>query len=59
MLSNGAFWLAVPPIFGVAAVALALDARDRRPFRHEAAATVAGVLGAPGTVAGLALSCIG
>jgi F0F1-type ATP synthase assembly protein I len=59
VLSTVAFWLAVPPIFGVAAVALALDARDRRPFPHEAMATVAGVLGALGTVAGLVLSCAG
>jgi hypothetical protein len=54
-----AFWLAVPPIFGVAAMALALDARDRRPFPHEWTATLAGVLGVLGTVAGLALSCTG
>jgi hypothetical protein len=59
VLSDGAFWLAVPPIFGIAAVALALDARDRRPFHHDWTATVAGVLGALATVAGLVLSCIG
>jgi F0F1-type ATP synthase assembly protein I len=58
VLSIVAFWLAVPPIFGIAAIALALDARDRRPFRHDGVATVAGVLGALGTVAGLVLSCV-
>ena len=59
VLSNMVFWMAVPPIFGVAAVALAMDARDRRPFRGEWLANVAGVLGALGTVAALVLSCIG
>jgi hypothetical protein len=59
VLSNVAFWMAVPPIFGVGAVALALDARDRRPFRREWLATLAGVLGVLGASAGLVLSCIG
>jgi F0F1-type ATP synthase assembly protein I len=59
VLSIVAFWLAVPPIFGIAAVVLVLDARDRRPFPHEWTATLAGVLGVLGTVAGLALSCTG
>ena len=29
------FWLALPPVFAVAALVLARDARDRRPFRGE------------------------
>jgi F0F1-type ATP synthase assembly protein I len=56
VLSIVAFWMAVPPIFGVAAVALAVDARDRRPFRHDWVATLAGVLGVVGTAAGLVLA---
>jgi hypothetical protein len=38
VLSVGVFWLALPPVFGVAAVMLARDARDRHPFCGEAAA---------------------
>jgi len=59
LLSSVAFWLAVPPIFGVAAATLAIDARDRRPFRRDWLATLAGVLGVLGVGAGLVLSCIG
>jgi hypothetical protein len=59
VLSNAAFWMAVPPIFGVAAVALAIDARDRRPFRRQWLALIAGALGVIGTAAGLVLSFVG
>jgi hypothetical protein len=46
-------------VFGVAAVALAIDARDRRPFRRDWIASLGGVLGALGAAAGLVLSCVG
>jgi F0F1-type ATP synthase assembly protein I len=59
VLSIVAFWMAVPPILGTAAVALAIDARDRRPFRGEWVATLGGVLGGLGVVAGLVLSFVG
>ena len=59
VLSILVFWMAVPPLFGVAAVALALDARDRRPFRGQRLADVAGVLGALVTVVGLVLAFVG
>lgn len=59
VLSNVAFWMAVPPIIGTAAVVLAMDARDRRPFRHDWIATLAAALGAIGAAAGLVLSCVG
>jgi hypothetical protein len=59
VLSIVAFWTAVPPIFGVGAVALAIDARDRRPFRRDWLATLGGALGVIGAAAGLVLSCIG
>ena len=53
------FWLAVPPVFGVAALMLARDARDRRPFRGEAVAVIGAVLAVLGTVAAFAVSAIG
>jgi hypothetical protein len=56
LLSLGVFWMAVTPILGVAAVLLAKDARDRRPFRGEAMATAGGVLGVLAVVGGLVLS---
>ena len=59
VLSTVAFWMAVPPLFGVAAVTLAIDARDRRPFRREWLATLATTLGIVGAGAGLLLSCVG
>lgn len=59
VLTNAVFWMAVPPIFGVAAVALMVDARDRRPFRHAWLASLAGALGVIGTAACLVLSFIG
>ena len=52
------FWLALPPVFGVAALVLARDARDRRPFRGEAVAVIGAVLGALGMVAALAIAAI-
>lgn len=58
-LSFVVFWMAVTPIFGVGAVLLARDARDRRPFRGEAMATVGAVLGALGTVAAVVFSFVG
>ena len=51
VLSFGVFWLAVTPVFGVGALALARDARDRRPFRGEALATTGAVLAILGMVA--------
>lgn len=59
VLANAAFWMAVPPIFGVAAVFLAMDARDRRPFRREWRATLAGALGIIGTAGCIVLSFVG
>ena len=53
------FWLALPPVFGVAALVLARDARDRRPFRGEAIAVTGAILAALGTVAAFALTAIG
>lgn len=53
------FWLALPPVFGVAALTLARDARDRRPFRGEAVAGIGAVLAVLGTVAAFAVSAIG
>ena len=52
------FWLAVPPVFGVAALMLARDARDRRPFRGEAAAITGAVLATLGTVAAFAIAAL-
>jgi hypothetical protein len=56
VLSFLVFWLAVTPVFGVAALTLALDARDRRPFRGEALAITGAVLAILGMVATLAFS---
>jgi hypothetical protein len=53
------FWLALPPVFGIAALTLARDARDRRPFRGEAIAVGGAVLAALGTVAAFAACAIG
>lgn len=58
-LSFVVFWMAITPIFGVAAVLLARDARDRRPFRGEAMATVGGILGALGTIAAIVACIVG
>jgi CHASE2 domain-containing sensor protein len=52
------FWLALPPVFGVAALVLALDARDRRPFRGEAVAVIGAVVGALGMVAAFAVAAL-
>jgi CHASE2 domain-containing sensor protein len=52
------FWLALPPVFGVVALVLARDARDRRPFRGEAVAVFGAVLGALGMVAAFAVTAI-
>ena len=59
VLSLGVFWLALTPVFGVAALVLARDARDRRPFRGEAIAVTGAILAALGTVAAFALTAIG
>jgi hypothetical protein len=59
VLSLAVFWLALPPVFGVAALVLARDARDRRPFRGEAIAVTGAVLAALGTVAAFAVTAIG
>ena len=56
VLSVVVFWLALPPVFGVAALMLARDARDRRPFRGEAAATTGAVLAILGTVAAFVIA---
>jgi hypothetical protein len=52
------FWLALSPVFAVAALTLARDARDRRPFRGEAIAAVGAVLATLGTVAAFAVTII-
>ena len=54
--SLAVFWLALPGVFAVAALVLARDARDRRPFRGAALATAGGVLALLGAVAALAIS---
>jgi hypothetical protein len=59
VLSLGVFWLALTPVFGVAALVLARHARDRRPFRSEAIAVTGAILAALGTVAAFALTAIG
>lgn len=56
VLSVGVFWLALPPVFGVAALALARDARDRRPFRGEAVAITGAVLAIVGMAAAFAIA---
>jgi hypothetical protein len=58
VLSVVVFWLALPPVFGVAALMLARDARDRRPFRGEAAATTGAVLAILGTVAAFVIAAL-
>jgi hypothetical protein len=58
VLSLAVFWLALPPVFAVAALALARDARDRRPFRGEAIAMTGAVLAALGLVAAFAVTAI-
>ena len=52
------FWLALPPVFGVAALTLARDARDRRPFRGETIAAIGAVLAGLATVAAFAITAI-
>jgi FtsH-binding integral membrane protein len=59
VLSLAVFWLALTPVFAVAALVLARDARDRRPFRGEAIAVTGAILAALGTVAAFALTSIG
>jgi hypothetical protein len=58
VLSLAVFWLALPPVFGVAALALARDARDWRPFPGEAIAVTGAVLAALATVAAFAITAI-
>ena len=58
VLSLAVFWLALPPVFGVAALVLARDARDRRPFRGEAIAVTGAILAALGTMAAFAVTAI-
>ena len=58
VLSVAVFWLALPPVFGVAALTLARDARDRRPFRGEALAITGAVLATLGTVAAFAIAAL-
>jgi hypothetical protein len=58
VLSLAVFWLALPPVFGVAALVLARDARDRRPFRGEAIAVTGAILAALGMVAAFAVTAI-
>ena len=57
-LSFGVFWLAVAPVFGVATLTLARDARDRRPFRGEALPVIGAVLAILGTVATFAFAAL-
>lgn len=59
VLSVAVFWMALPPVFAVGAIALGQDARDRRPFRGERTAAVAVGLAALATAAGLVLSVLG
>ena len=58
VLSVVVFWLALPPVFGVAALMLARDARDRRPFRGEAVAITGAVLAILGTVAAFVIAAL-
>jgi hypothetical protein len=58
VLSVVVFWLALPPVFGVAALMLARDARDRGKFRGEAAAITGAVLATLGTVAAFAIAAL-
>jgi heme/copper-type cytochrome/quinol oxidase subunit 2 len=59
VVSVAVFWLALPPVFAVAALTLARDARDRRPFRGETLAVIGAVLAALGTLAAFVISIIG
>jgi hypothetical protein len=59
VLSIVVFWMAVGPLLGLAAVGLALEAPDRRPFRGQRLADVAAVLGALVSVAGVVLAFVG
>ena len=56
VVSLGAFWLALPGVFAVAALVLARDARDRRPFRGAALATAGAALAVLGAVAAVVIS---
>ncbi len=56
VLSLVVFWLAVPPVFGVAALALTRDARDRRPSRGQALAAIGAVLAGLGMLAAFAIA---
>ena len=58
VISLVAFWLALPGVFAVAALVLARDARDRRPFRGEGLAVAGAVLAVLGAVAALAISVV-
>jgi len=58
VLSLAIFWLALSPVFAVGALALARDARDRRPFRGEALAIAGAVLAALATVAAFVLTAV-
>jgi hypothetical protein len=58
VLSVVVFWLALPPVFGVAALTLARDARDRRPFRGEPIAIIGAVLATLATVATFAMAAL-
>jgi hypothetical protein len=58
VLSVVVFWLALPPVFGVATLILARDARDRRPFRGEAAAITGAVLATLGTFAAFVIAVL-
>jgi hypothetical protein len=59
VISLVAFWLALPGVFAVAALVLARDARDRRPFRGEGLAVAGAALAVLGAVAALAISAVG
>ena len=58
VLSVVVFWMALPPVFGVAALTLARDARDRRPFRGEAIAVIGAALATLGTLASFAIAAL-
>jgi hypothetical protein len=58
IMSLAVFWLALPPVFGVAALTLARDARDRRPFRGEAIAVAGAIVAALGTVAAFVITAV-
>ncbi len=58
VLSLAVYWLALPPVFAVAALALARDARERRPFGGEALAPIGAVLAGLATVAAFAITAV-